>query len=279
MRLINSGGKGRGKDTTGGQWSLFAPDHLTGSLVGGEDEDFGNLDVRRSGGGVEGYIGYVVTREGRNASVEALGGCSVAVETNVGEVGFDETRLDIGDADGGLVEVHAETVTEGLDSSFGGTVGAAAGIGGVAGYGTDVDDMTTTAFDHARNDETCHHEQSLDVSVNHGEAFVEIAFVLLVDAKSETGVVDEHVDGAIVGGKLLDGGFGKGAVANVEREEENVGAVTIFKLLLEGLEFIDTAGVEDETMANLGELAGAGLANAGGCAGDEGEKGVHGEGS
>ena len=238
--------------------------------MGGEDEDFGDLDVRGCRGGVEGNVGDVVAGEGRNAGVEALGGGGVAVETDVGEVGLDEAGLDVGDADGRLVEIHAETVAEGLDGGFGGAIGAASGIGGITGYGTDVDDMTTSPFNHARNDETRHHEQGLDVGVDHGEAFVEVAFVLLVGAKGEAGVVDEHIDVAIVGGKVLDGGFGKGAVADVEREEENVGAVICLELLLEGLEFIDTAGVKYETMASLGELAGAGLANAGGGAGDEG---------
>ena len=238
--------------------------------MGGEDEDFGDLDVRGCGSGVEGYVGNVVAGEGCDAGVEALGGGGVAVETGVGEIGFDEAGLDVGDANGRLVEIHAETVAEGLDGGFGGAIGAASGIGGVAGYGTDVDDMTSSPFNHARNDETRHHEQSLDVGVDHGEAFAEVAFVLLVGAKGKAGVVDKHVDVAIVGGKVLDSGFGKGAVADVEWKEENVGAVLCLELLLEGLEFIDTAGVKDETMASLGELAGAGLAYAGGGAGDEG---------
>ena len=246
-------------------------DELGGGLVGGEDEDFGDLDVRGCRGGVEGDIGNVVAGEGLDAGVEALGGRGVAMEANVGEVRLDEAGLEVGDADGRLVEVHAESVAEGLDGGFGGAVGAAARIGDVAGYGADVDDVAAAAFDHAGDDESRHHEEGLDVGVDHGEGVVEVALMLLVGAEGETGVVDEDIDVAEVGGKVADGGFGRGAIPNVEGEQVDGGGVALLELLFEGLELFDAAGVEDEAMAGLRELARTGLAYAGGCAGDEGE--------
>ena len=239
--------------------------------MSGEDEDLGNLDMRRSRGGVEGYVGDVVAREGLDAGVETLGGSGVAVEADVGEVGLDEAGLEVGDADGRLVEVHAKTVAEGLDSGFGGAIGAAARVGGVTGYGADVDDVAATTFDHAWDDETRHHEKGLDVGVNHGKGVVEVALVLLVGAEGEAGVVDEDVDVAELSRKRADGFFGTRTIADIEGEQEDVGGEVSLELLLEGLELFDTAGVEDETMAGLGELARTGLAYAGGCAGDEGK--------
>jgi hypothetical protein len=239
--------------------------------VSGEDEDLGNLDMRRSGGGVEGYVGDVVARERLDASVEALGGSGVAVEADVGEVGLDEAGFKVGDADGRLVKIHAKTVAEGLDSGFGGAIGAAARVSDIASYGADIDDMAAASFDHAWDDETRHHEESLDVGVNHGEGVFEVALVLLVGTESEASVVDEDVDVTVGGGKRTNGFFDTGTIADIKGEQKDIGGEVSFKFLLKGLKFLNAAGVENEAMAGLGELACTSLAYAGGCAGDEGK--------
>ena len=65
------------------------------------------------------------------------------------------------------VPLHAEQVMKAvgkhLHGRFRGAVHGAAGIGRIAGHGTDVDDVALQALHHTRNDEAGHIEQPLHV--------------------------------------------------------------------------------------------------------------------
>ena len=57
--------------------------------MGGEDEDFGNLYVCRSGGCVEDYVGYVGAGQWLDAFVDVAGTFFVTMEAYFAEFGFN----------------------------------------------------------------------------------------------------------------------------------------------------------------------------------------------
>ena len=148
----------------------------------GQDKHFGNLHMGRRTGCIEGHIGNVVASERFDAFIYIVGTLCIAMETNHTEIGFHQSRLHVGDTHGRVGHINAQTIADGLDCGLGGAINVATGIGGITGHGTDVDDMTAVALNHAGNNEACHGEQTLDVGINHDVPILVAAFIFLVQS-------------------------------------------------------------------------------------------------
>ena len=243
-------------------------DEAAAGLMGGEDEDFGYLDMLGGTGGVEGNVGDVGTGEGHYALVDMVGTVGVAMETGATEVSLYEAGLDVGDADGGVCDINAEAVGEGFDRGLRSAVDVATGVGGIAGHGADVDDVAVATLYHGGHDEACHGEQTLDVGLDHGVPVVVAAFVLGFEAEGEAGVVDEDIDGEKLltdGGNGLAGGL---AVADVEAEGLHVGAC-LPQLFSDVVELLLAPAGYHEVIAATGEALGAAASDAAGGTGDQ----------
>lgn len=145
---------------------------------------------------------------------------------------------------------------------FGGGVESEPGEGDFAGDGADVDDHAVAAFAHAGDGELGEVEGGEEVELEHvADGFVVGLPGGLIEA--DAGVVDEDIDAAVVG----EGGFDE--VAAKIRVGEVAGDGEVAGLSGMGLGG-DGAGGESEAGAALGEFGGEGLADAAGCARDEG---------
>lgn len=82
--------------------------------MGGENQHLGYLDMLGSAGGIECHVGNVVARQWLNATVNIVGTLAVAMETDVGEIGLHQSRLDVGYANAGMSHVDAQTVGDGF---------------------------------------------------------------------------------------------------------------------------------------------------------------------
>ena len=70
-------------------------DDAAASLMSGQHEHFGYLDMLGGTGGIEGYVGDIVTRERFDALIDFHGTVIVAMESNAAEVCFNKSWLDI----------------------------------------------------------------------------------------------------------------------------------------------------------------------------------------
>ena len=205
-------------------------------------------------GGEEDAIGYVFAREGLNAFIDVVGALFIAVEADNREVGFDESGLDGGHTDWGVCEVHAESVGEGFDGGFGSAIDSSVRIGGISCYAADVDDMSTVAGNHTRDDKACDTQKSLDVGVNHRVPIGEVAFVFLLETERQSGVIDEDINVLPFGGEVSDLSFCLLAVAHVEGEDECACAVLAMEVVGEFAKRLLAARIEDELIAVGGEF-------------------------
>lgn len=239
-------------------------DHGAGGLMGGEDEHFRYLDVSRGLRGKDSGCGYVVARERSDALIDGVGPIGVAMEADTAEVGLHKSGLQQGDAQRSVGYVDAQSVGDGFDSGFRGAVYVAPGVGGVAGYAADVDDMPSAALYHCGYDFARHRQQAFDVGVDHRIPIVIVAFLLGIKAEGEAGVVDEDVDGFPFVGEGFEGSAAGVAVSDVE--DEHVGIAAEFPAL--AMKLLYVAACEDEAIAGFKKVAGAGFSDSGGGAGD-----------
>ena len=94
-------------------------------LMGGQHEYFSYLDVFWSTGCIESHICHIITIEWYDSVVNSVGTGVVAMEADVGEIGFHQSWFYIGDAHFGVSHVDTESVCNCLDGSFGGAVNIA----------------------------------------------------------------------------------------------------------------------------------------------------------
>lgn len=247
---------------------LFAGYDAAGGLVCGEDQDFGYLHVLGSGGGVVGYVSDVVTGEGLYAFVDRFGLLGVAMEANLAKLGFDQTRLEVGDSDSTLGDIYAESVGDSLDGSLGGAIDIALGVGGISCHTADIDDMPLIASHHAGHDKACHGEQALDVGIDHSVPIFGITLILPVEAESETGIVDKHVDLLPLRFERLDGTGGSVGITNIEHEALHA-SVLSFEAGAKRLKAVGATGSKNQVITTYGKASCAGLTDATGSAGNK----------
>ena len=233
--------------------------------MGGEDQHLGYLHVLGGVGGIDGHVGDIVARQGLDAFVDVGGALGVAVEAGVAEVGLHQSWFKVGNADSCVCDIKAQTVGDGLHSSLGSAVDIAVGVGSVAGYRADVDDMAAVALHHTRNNQTGHRQQPLDVGVDHGVPIVVAALILGFEAKSKAGVVYKHVDVFPLGRKVVDALRCLVAVADIEEKSKHVGTIGS-KFVADFLKTLSVATCENKAVAVGGEFSCATQADTACCA-------------
>lgn len=186
-----------------------------------------------------------------------------------GEVGGGGADDEGGDGDASAAEFGGEGSGEGEDVGLGGEVGGHPWAGHEGGDGGDVEDSAMAALAHAGEDEVGQVGEGFDVEAEELEVAVDVGLVEGA-MDGEAGVVDEIVDLDAALGELAEEFSGRAADGKVEGYGVNDGSVFGGEVLGAFLEFGLSAGDEDEIMAVGGEDAGEFVADAAGCAGDEG---------
>ena len=90
--------------------------------MGGEYQHLGYLYVGWRTGGIEGYVGNVCPRERSDSLIHVVGTLVVAMETDVTEVGFHQSRFEIRHSHCRMCNVDSESVGDGLHSRLGGAI-------------------------------------------------------------------------------------------------------------------------------------------------------------
>ena len=80
--------------------------------MSGEDKHLGYLDMGRGVGCKDGNIGNVITRQWLDALVDIGGTLVVTMKADVAEVRLNKTGLQVGDTDGRVGHVDAESVRQ-----------------------------------------------------------------------------------------------------------------------------------------------------------------------
>ena len=231
--------------------NLFSYNHAAAGLMSGQDEHFC----------IDSHISDVVAREGLDALIELGGTIGISVETDVAEVGLYKAGLEIGDADGSVGHVNAESVGEGFHCCLRGAVDIASGIGGIACHTPYINNVSVVACYHLGYDEARHRQQPLDIGVDHGLPVVGVTLVFWLEAQCEASIIDEYVDLLPLLRQALDGLAGSLAVSDVKSEDEHVGALGL-QLLTDGFQLLNVTAVKDEPVAISGEFVGAAEADA-----------------
>ena len=178
--------------------------------------------------------------------------------------GSDAVALDVV-----LAVLGGNVLGQHLQTALGSGVGGDSLAAQFAHHGADVDDLAAALLDHIGNDSLGNDEGSVQVNVDDltelGSGHLDHR-----DALDDTGVVDQHIDVADLGGDLLDhliDGVLVGDVADIA-----VGFDAGF--LVGGQALVDQLlldVVKDDLGAAIGHSGGNGKADAVGSAGDEGD--------
>lgn len=243
----------------------------------GKDERIGNDNVLSAGDVEDDNLGNVLRCEGLHASISSIGLGLVAAEANDGEFRLGRAGVNLHDANLGVHGLAAQAVGEAADGGLGRAVDGAAGVGLAAGNGANVDYIAGAAVRASKEDGKnglSDVDEARDVCVEHD---VDVGFGNVadrLDAADAAGIVDENVDILVLVRQLAHKGAHLVGLADVELQRQDLDTVAdlpgdVGSNLLDGVE---TAGGEDQTQVmrlREGKLEGAGLADAGGGAGDE----------
>ena len=221
-------------------------------LMCGKHQHFGYLHVLGSTCSVERHVGNVVAYERLDALVYIVGTLVVAMETDVGEVGLNESGLQIGHSYTCMGNIDAQSVGKCLDGSLCGTVDSASGISRIASHTTYIYHMSVVKAHHPGHYETCHIEQSLDVGVNHLVPVLEVALVFWLQTTCQSGVVDEHVDGLESIGYACHSIARSLTIAHVEGERKHLHPTSL-KFSLQRLKLVGRTACNDKIVATNGK--------------------------
>ena len=113
---------------------LVPTDYTAAGLMGSKDEYLGYLDVSRSIGSVDGYIGNIIACQWCNAFIDMGSPFVVTMETDIAEVCLDKSRLQSRYADSRIGHIYTESVRQCLDGRLCGAIHIAAGVCSIASH-------------------------------------------------------------------------------------------------------------------------------------------------
>ena len=114
--------------------------------------------------------------------------------------------------------------------------------------------MAVSAFHHSGNHQTGHGKQCFDIGIKHDVPFVRIAFVFLVYADYQSGIIYEDIYRFPFFGKRVKSRFRSPAVAYVERQQTNIRAIFRFQFALYGSQLLYIPSVENQAVTIHGKL-------------------------
>ena len=212
-----------------------------------------NLYVLRGVGGKDGYVSNIVACQGFDAFIDGGGTVVVSVETDVAEVGLYKSWLQIRHANGGISDIYTQTIGKCFHSGFCGTIDVAAGIGSIASYRANVDNMSTIALHHTGHDETRHREQALDVRVDHRFPIIHRALILRLQSERQSGVVHKHINLPPFSRQFLDILRRLLAVSHIECQCQHVQTFSR-QLLPDFIQTVFVSSRQNQSVAILSEL-------------------------
>ena len=201
---------------------------------------------------IERHIGNVVAYERFDTLIDIVGTLVIAMEADVGEVGLNESGLQIGYSYTCMGYVNAQSVGKCLDGSLCGTVDSASGISRIASHTTYIYHMTVIKAHHPGHHEASHVEQSLDVGVNHLVPVLEVALVFGLQTACQSGVVDKHVDGLESIGYACHSIARSLTIAHVEGERKHLHPTSL-KFSLQHLKLVGRTACNDKIVATNGK--------------------------
>src|SRR5215216_3083201 len=233
-------------------------------LVGGAEEDFVDGEVLGAVHGEGDHFRYVLGGDGYLA-VELLDALPGRLVGDVGgEFGGDGAGLDEGDADV-WQELSAQGFRPPVEAPFGGRIDAVASTRSPAGDRGDVDDVAATGLELVEED-LRGGDRAEEVDLDHLPVVVALITAEGTE-QHDAGVVDQHVRAA----QLLPHAFGgrNDAVAIGDVGLDGDGAVA--EVAGKGSDAVKATREEGDAVAVRRQCTGGRFADAGGCAGDDGD--------
>lgn len=255
-----------------GDPALFPPMNFADiGLIDGLDQDFVDINVRGTVGDPDEGVGNVGGDERVHAGINFIGTLAIAFETDEGEFGFDQAGIDGADANAGAKEFEAQGTGDGHFTEFGGAIHGAAGVGGAAGDGADIDDAGTGFVRHKGQCSAGDAEQAEDVALDHGVPIGILAGGNGIQSMSAAGIINEDVEGLLF--QLLfqpnDEGVHAGSAGDIEFVNVSGGSAGFPGGGGGFFEVLQAAGAEEQFSALGGEGSGRSGAYAGRRAGDQ----------
>lgn len=227
----------------------------------GPNDDLANVDIRRARDGPEDRVGHIFGADRVHPIVDVGGFLLVAAEANPAEFGLDHAGLNIGESYAAAHRVDPHGFVDRLHGVLGRAVDIAARIDLEASDATERHDVAALTLEHSWSDGAIDVQDTFDIRVDHRAPFLRIAFVQLLDAESESRVVDQEVEPLM--GELFAHFLG---VAHVEDDD-----LRITQFGGQSFQAILAPGTQDELAAFGVKGACRGGTDPGGGAGYEGE--------
>ncbi len=194
--------------------------------------------------------------------VSFFGFSVIALKADVRKLGAaHQTRLDVGHAHRGAVQVGTKIEAKLTDKGFGRPIDVSAGVRPAACRRADIDDMAAIALNHPRQHGAGHVHQPFIIGVDHIFPVFHTGAVRRLQTKRQAGVVHQHIDSLPLGGQVSNQRLNGGAVADVKLRDIKVIAQLVFQRL-QAL-FTTTGGnhfmtVSDKTASNTFTKTGGG---------------------
>ncbi len=189
----------------------------------------------------------------------------VAAGADQGELGLGHARLDRGDAHPGAMQVRTQAQGELAHKGLGAAVGIAARIGIGRRHRADVQDGPL-AFDQTRQHPVRQGDQASDIGVDHLTPLAEVSLLRRGGAQSQTGIVQQDIDGGKLRRQAGQGRIDCRLVAHVKGQGmDPVGP----QFSHQGVQTLGPAAGGDHLPARADKATRRGLADACRCPGDQ----------
>ena len=168
--------------------------NATACLMRSKDKYFSYLYMLWSTCSIEGYISNIGTSQRFDALIYIVCTLVVTMETHVAEVCLNQSWFQVCHTYGRFSHINAQSIGNCLNRGLRSTIHIATCVCSITSHTAYVDYMTFVAFHHSWDNEASHGKQSLDVGVNHRVPILRITFILLLQSKCKTCIVDEYIN-------------------------------------------------------------------------------------
>ena len=167
-----------------------------------------------------------------------------------------------------MSHINTQAIGDCLDGSLGSTIYIATSVSCVTSHTTYINNVSMITLHHTRNNQTSHSKEALDIGINHLVPIFEASLVLWLQATSQTGIIDQHINIAPILRDIIHSLSCRFTVTHIKGKSKYLDTLCL-QLFLENFQFTGISTRNDQIVATSCKAACTTLAYSAGCTCDK----------
>ena len=222
----------------------------------------------RSTGSIESHIRNIITIQRFDTLINTGSTLIITMETDIREIRLHQSRLDIGNTHLGMSHINTQAIGDCLDGSLGSTIYITTSVSCITSHTTYINNVSMITLHHTRNNQTSHSKEALDIGINHLVPIFEASLVLWLQATSQTGIIDQHINIAPILRDIIHSLSCRFPVTHVKGKGKHLDSLCL-QLFLQNFQFTSVSTSNDQIVATSCKATCTTLAYSAGCTCDK----------